>query len=102
MFDAVITDLKWLVSIGQRARTADVALIYQAIRVLTEYTKWKPFIEKAKAMDKTDLVDFLDDIGIEIGPDHETYDGLLWWGDKRKELASQLLALLSAIPEQEK
>jgi hypothetical protein len=46
-FDAVITDLKWLVSIGQRARTSDVAQIHAAIRVLEEWSRWAPLIEAA-------------------------------------------------------
>jgi hypothetical protein len=45
-FDAVITDLKWLVGLGQRARTSDVAQLHQAIRVLEAAGK----VDKEKAL----------------------------------------------------
>lgn len=35
--DPVIEDLKWLVSLGQRARKSDVYQLHQAIKILQEW-----------------------------------------------------------------
>ncbi len=36
-FANVIADLKWIVSLGQRARTSDVAELHAAMRALEDY-----------------------------------------------------------------
>jgi hypothetical protein len=80
-FDAVITDLKWLVGLGQRARVSDVAQLHQAaIRVL----------EAAGKVDKTRAIEgCLQSVDEYLGVDgDETWDAIK--------------ALLSALPDEPK
>ncbi len=93
-FEAVVKDLKWLVSLGQGARTSDVAELHQAMRILEDWPRWEPLVRAGQGVDREALLKIL---GKAEFPDGD----LVYDKTGRARFASDIRALLDALPDGE-